>query len=146
MLATLRTFSSLGIDALPVEVEVDVSPAGLPKWCYSALIARCGKSYQPHCGVLSMSARKAFYIHVFVLAMLIPIGVSEQYHWLDWNEPLVGLACPLLLTSLAMPVIIIRLATKEQQYERYGLGVSVAVILSVAITIASFAAIIPLVQ
>jgi len=31
MLAKLQTFSLLGIDALPVEVEVDVSPAGLPK-------------------------------------------------------------------------------------------------------------------
>jgi magnesium chelatase family protein len=29
MLAKLKTFSLLGIDALPV--EVDVSPAGLPK-------------------------------------------------------------------------------------------------------------------
>ena len=31
MLAKLRTFSLLGIDALPVEVEVDVSPSALPK-------------------------------------------------------------------------------------------------------------------
>lgn len=31
MLAKLKTFSLLGIDALPVEVEVDVSPAGLAK-------------------------------------------------------------------------------------------------------------------
>jgi magnesium chelatase family protein len=31
MLAKLKTFSLLGIDALSVEVEVDVSPAGLPK-------------------------------------------------------------------------------------------------------------------
>lgn len=31
MLAKLKTFSLLGIDALPVEVEVDVSAAGLPK-------------------------------------------------------------------------------------------------------------------
>jgi magnesium chelatase family protein len=31
MLAKFKTFSLLGIDALPVEVEVDVSPAGLPK-------------------------------------------------------------------------------------------------------------------
>jgi magnesium chelatase family protein len=31
MLAKLRTYSLVGIDALPVEVEVDVSPAGLPK-------------------------------------------------------------------------------------------------------------------
>lgn len=31
MLAKLNTFSLLGIEALPVEVEVDVSPAGLPK-------------------------------------------------------------------------------------------------------------------
>ncbi|MBU4397848.1 MAG: ATP-binding protein, partial [Planctomycetes bacterium] len=31
MLAKLKTFSLLGIDALPVVVEVDVSPAGLPK-------------------------------------------------------------------------------------------------------------------
>ena len=31
MLAKLKTFSLLGIDALPVEVEVDVSPAAMPK-------------------------------------------------------------------------------------------------------------------
>ena len=31
MLAKLKTFSLMGIEALPVEVEVDVSPAGLPK-------------------------------------------------------------------------------------------------------------------
>jgi len=31
MLAKLKTFSLAGIEALPVEVEVDVSPAGLPK-------------------------------------------------------------------------------------------------------------------
>src|SRR3972149_9490403 len=31
MLAKLKTFSLVGIDAVPVEVEVDVSPAGLPK-------------------------------------------------------------------------------------------------------------------
>jgi magnesium chelatase family protein len=31
MLSKLRTFSLLGIDALPVEVEVDVSPGALPK-------------------------------------------------------------------------------------------------------------------
>jgi len=31
MLAKLQTFSLLGIEALPVEVEVDVSPSGLPK-------------------------------------------------------------------------------------------------------------------
>jgi hypothetical protein len=31
MLAKLRTFSLLGIEALPVEVEVDVSDSSLPK-------------------------------------------------------------------------------------------------------------------
>src|SRR6187399_2725342 len=31
MLAKLHTFSLVGIDALPVEVEVDVSPGALPK-------------------------------------------------------------------------------------------------------------------
>jgi magnesium chelatase family protein len=31
MLAKLKTLSLLGIDALPAEVELDVSPAGLPK-------------------------------------------------------------------------------------------------------------------
>lgn len=31
MLAKLKTYSLVGIEALPVEVEVDVSPAGLPK-------------------------------------------------------------------------------------------------------------------
>jgi hypothetical protein len=32
MLAKLHKFSLLGIDALPVEVEVDVSPGALPKY------------------------------------------------------------------------------------------------------------------
>jgi magnesium chelatase family protein len=31
VLAKIHTFSLLGIDALPVEVEVDVSPGALPK-------------------------------------------------------------------------------------------------------------------
>ena len=31
MLAKLKTYALVGIDALPVEVEVDVSPSGLPK-------------------------------------------------------------------------------------------------------------------
>ena len=31
MLASLHTFSLLGIDAVPVDVEVDVSTGGLPK-------------------------------------------------------------------------------------------------------------------
>jgi len=31
MLAKLHTLSLLGIDALPVEVEVDISPAAMPK-------------------------------------------------------------------------------------------------------------------
>jgi magnesium chelatase family protein len=31
MLAKLHTFSLLGIDAVPVEVEVDVSPGALPR-------------------------------------------------------------------------------------------------------------------
>ncbi len=31
MLAKLHTFSLLGIDALPVEVEADVSPGAIPK-------------------------------------------------------------------------------------------------------------------
>jgi len=31
MLAKIRTFSLVSIEALPVEVEVNVSPSGLPK-------------------------------------------------------------------------------------------------------------------
>jgi magnesium chelatase family protein len=31
MLAKLKTFALVGIDAVPVDVEVDVSPSGLPK-------------------------------------------------------------------------------------------------------------------
>jgi magnesium chelatase family protein len=31
MLAKLKTFSVVGIEALPVDVEVDLSPAALPK-------------------------------------------------------------------------------------------------------------------
>ena len=35
MLAKLRTFSLLGIEAMPVEVEVDVSPRAMPKTYWS---------------------------------------------------------------------------------------------------------------
>jgi hypothetical protein len=38
MLAKLRTFSLLGIEALPVEVEVDVSPGALPKTVLEAAV------------------------------------------------------------------------------------------------------------
>ena len=31
MLANLKTFTLLGIEAMPVEVEVDLSPAAMPK-------------------------------------------------------------------------------------------------------------------
>ena len=31
MLAKFKTFALVGIEAVPVEVEVDVSPSGLPK-------------------------------------------------------------------------------------------------------------------
>ena len=43
MLAKLRTFSLLGIDALPVEVEVDVSPSGLPKTVLVGLLEQAVK-------------------------------------------------------------------------------------------------------
>ena len=31
MLARLKTFTLLGIEAMPVDVEVDISPAAMPK-------------------------------------------------------------------------------------------------------------------
>ena len=37
MLAQLRTFSLLGIETLPVDVEVDVSPVALPKTVLAGL-------------------------------------------------------------------------------------------------------------
>ncbi len=42
MLAKLKTFSLLGIDAVPVEVEVDVSPAGLPNTVVSGTVLGLG--------------------------------------------------------------------------------------------------------
>src|SRR5438874_1432082 len=47
MLAKLRTFSLLGIDALPVEVEVDVSPGALPKTILVGLPEAAGKESIP---------------------------------------------------------------------------------------------------
>ena len=38
MLAKLRTFSLVGIEALPVEVEVNVSPSGLPKQVHLGIL------------------------------------------------------------------------------------------------------------
>jgi magnesium chelatase family protein len=45
MLAKLKIFSLLGIDALPVDVEIDVSPAGLPKDILLMPIARTTNSF-----------------------------------------------------------------------------------------------------
>jgi len=57
MLAKLKTFSLLGIDALPVEVEVDVSPSGLPKTVlvgsYCQNISQGRKQNTP-CEILSL--------------------------------------------------------------------------------------------
>jgi hypothetical protein len=92
-------------------------------------------------GAAGMSARKAYYIHVLVFVMLIVAGMSETYHWLNWTQPLIALVSPLLLVSIVMPIEIVRLATKEQQF---GFKVSAAALLSIAMTIASFLAIIPL--
>ena len=44
MLAKLKTFSLLGIDALPV--EVDVSPAGLPKTVLVVLLEPLARSHE----------------------------------------------------------------------------------------------------
>ena len=38
MLAKLKTFTLVGIEALPVEVEVDVSPSGLPKQVHLGIL------------------------------------------------------------------------------------------------------------
>jgi len=46
MLAKLNTFSLLGIEALPVEVEVDVSPAGLPKTVLVVWLAPAQKKHR----------------------------------------------------------------------------------------------------
>jgi magnesium chelatase family protein len=43
MLAKLKTFSLVGIDAIPVEVEVDVSRAGLPKVVLVGLLEQAVK-------------------------------------------------------------------------------------------------------
>ena len=48
MLAKLQTFSLLGIDAVPVEVEVDVSPAGRPKTVLVGLTAAAVKESTHH--------------------------------------------------------------------------------------------------
>jgi hypothetical protein len=93
--------------------------------------------------VASMSARKAFYLHALVLVLLITTGMSERTPWLNWAKPLIILAVPLWLASVVMPAIIVRLATKEQQSD---FRVSAAAILSIAMTISSALAILPLVQ
>jgi hypothetical protein len=43
MLAKLKTLTLVGIDAIPVEVEVDVSPARLPK---TVLVGSCYQKWK----------------------------------------------------------------------------------------------------
>ena len=49
MLAKLHTFSLLGIEALPVEVEVDVSPGALPKTILVGLPEAAVKEWKSAC-------------------------------------------------------------------------------------------------
>ncbi len=60
MLAKLHTFSLLGIEAVPVEVEVDVSPGTVPETILVGLpeAAAC-ESTRPAKGVLSMAMAAA---------------------------------------------------------------------------------------
>jgi len=45
MLAKLHTFALVGIDAVPVEVEVDAVPAAQPKTVLVGLPERCGRAF-----------------------------------------------------------------------------------------------------
>jgi len=89
-----------------------------------------------------MSSRQAFYLHVFVLLVAILMGMSERYPSLAWAQLLAILVIPSIPANIALPVVILVLATKERRSPG---RIAAAVALSVVLSIAWFFALLPLV-
>ena len=88
-----------------------------------------------------MSSRNLFYIHALVAAICLTIGMSESYSSLAWAKVLIPLVLSLLLGSIAIPLVILRLAIKERRTPG---KIAAAVTLSAMLSIVSFFVVLPL--
>jgi hypothetical protein len=88
-----------------------------------------------------MSSRKVFYVQVFAVVMCLIVGMSESCSLLRWAKGLIPLVNFLPLANIAIPFVILRLAERERRPRWQIAG---AFILSLAMTVASFCAILPL--
>ena len=91
MLAKLKTFSLLGIDALPVEVEVDVSPSGLPKMVLVGLPEAAVKesTYRVERAIVNSSFQRPQSRVIINLAPHVPIydnGKGMRFPG-AWHDP-----------------------------------------------------------
>ncbi len=89
-----------------------------------------------------MTSRCVFYGHVLLVGVSIVLGMSESYPWLAWAEDVAPAVALLLPVNFAFPFVILVLAKREHRTPERTLA---AVMLSVALTIAWFFAILPLV-
>ena len=94
-------------------------------------------------GGAGMKARVLFYVQAIILVVLIMTGMSERYPWLTWAQALIPLAAPMGLANMVLPVVIFDLARSEQISP---VRLILAILLSVAMTVGSFFALLPLVM
>jgi hypothetical protein len=92
---------------------------------------------------LRSRARFAWLSHACWTVACVLIGMSESYHWLGWAKVLIpALNLLLVPAAIAFPVVVCVLSRRDgTSSER----TTVAVLLSVVLSIASFFAIIPLI-
>lgn len=88
-----------------------------------------------------MSSRIAFYAHVLLVVIGMVMGMSETYRWLAWAQVLGFVSLPMMLGNLAMPLVILALAKREQRSPG---TIAAATILSAILTVTWFFAIFPL--
>lgn len=92
-------------------------------------------------------SRIVFFAQVFGLVLCIITGMSESYSWLTWVQWLIPVFVPavlvMVMVSPAFPLAILWVGLSEKVESE---ALTFAVLLSVAMTVASYFAILPLVS
>ena len=86
-------------------------------------------------------SRRAFFLQACSTIGCIVVGMSESYDWLAWAQPAIPVVYLLLPASVAFPAAVLAMSVRDRMTPG---RTAVGVMLSVALSVASFLAIVPL--
>lgn len=92
---------------------------------------------------ISMRSRVLFFVHALVVVFCLIVGMSETYRCLTWAQLLMPIVPPAGLASMVLPLVILAVGRSEGIPP---VRLALAVLLSMAMTTASFLALLPLVS